>query len=166
MFSIQTFFPQNFCHFNKNHGIFGSKPLFFKKKTHGNHFFFSKITLFPKFLCFYRWLFSPKHHTCERSLCDRVKEMILVLYLPPHFQILSLLSLLSLSLSLTHRETQKPEKKSMKMAGLQNWAQPPQFISFKLLMSSYFNFFNEVWPFSLLNFLGLLSSYFLIIEVP
>ncbi|XP_030957765.1 GTP-binding protein SAR1A-like isoform X2 [Quercus lobata] len=75
------------------------------------------------------------------------------------------LSLLSLSLSLTRRETQKPEKKSMKMVGLQNWAQPPQFISFKLLMSWYFNFFNEVRPFFLLNFLGLLSSYLLVIEL-
>nr|POE59463.1 gtp-binding protein sar1a [Quercus suber] len=32
-------------------------------------------------------------------------------------------------------------------------------------MSWYFNFSNEVWPFYLLNFLGLLSSYFLIIEL-
>ncbi|KAL4636801.1 hypothetical protein ACB092_03G034700 [Castanea dentata] len=52
----------------------------------------------------------------------------------------------------------------MKMVDLQIWAQPLQFISFKLL-SWYLNFFIEAWPFFLLYFLGLLSSHFLKIEL-
>ena len=104
--------------------------------------------------------------TCEVVVRVKLKAVAFssLFLIAIHHYSLSLSKLFSATLSLSHTQTHKNQKRKGGGMDLPHWFQALPYILLKFL-NWYFHFFNQAWPYILLLLLDPLFSHFFNIEV-